>query len=342
MAEGISAGELVVKYVFNADTAKLNDFIRGIGELNMGSVLAGLGMGTLAETINLTAQYIGKLMEHGEGTSQWMKNFSAQTKLSAQEVKKWMGLADEFGIKAEAVAGVFKSMKEAQDKWGTPSGAGIRAAYAQLQMLTGAKHGEPIADQLKKIWKAIELHPERRARILEVAQAIGYSNELARIGELSDEKREEALKRIGVLLDSQTSKLDESAQLSKRIGGAWDNIQNQLASALTDVFNPFKEMLAETLDALSGLSAGKTSLDSGRSAAGNVGAHMMAAGLTGAIMAQPGLPVFTSMAAAAGGGIVNKNFNISIHGTVMQELVQKIQEVINKAVSDAEYERQAT
>lgn len=86
--------ELFVKLGFNADTMKLKDFGKALAELNMSSVMAAIGVGTLYEATS-------KIMSVGDAAGMSMYQFSMITGLSAQEMQKFGAAAEEVGVSSK-------------------------------------------------------------------------------------------------------------------------------------------------------------------------------------------------------------------------------------------------
>ena len=89
-------GELFVQLGFEADTMKLKDFVRSIGDLNMSSIMA---TGAWGEFANITKT----LLEGTAGLAQEMRFFSTETGLSAQKMQSWSQLARQLGIEGDVV-----------------------------------------------------------------------------------------------------------------------------------------------------------------------------------------------------------------------------------------------
>ena len=93
----MDAGELIFKLGFKADSMKLKDFVRDIGELNMSSILAGGSIAGLFEGIKT-------ILEGTAGLARDMRLFGTETGLSEQRMESWTLAAEQVGLKGEIVA----------------------------------------------------------------------------------------------------------------------------------------------------------------------------------------------------------------------------------------------
>lgn len=93
----MTIGELIVTLGFKADTVKLKDFAKEIGQL---PVDVALGLAAMVGLEYELAQVTRQALEAAAS----FQNFTAQTGLSAQELQKWQIVAVQANVSAEAVA----------------------------------------------------------------------------------------------------------------------------------------------------------------------------------------------------------------------------------------------
>lgn len=328
----MTPSELVVKYIFKADTTKLNDFIKGIGELNMSSIMAGLGIGALGETIALTAKEIGKLMEHGESTARWMKNFTAMTGESSQVMKKWKDMAEEMGLNGEALVGTIVKLSE--QKLQLPFNAGLRQQYYQLELATHGlfRRTDSAFKQLIALAKAIEIDPKNKETIMYLARGIGVGVELNQLLLMNDKDRLTMMERMSALTDKQVDSLNKSAAASERLKKAWGDIGDRIAAALSKGFEGKETEYASFLETL--LKGGKGARDALASF------FLKSAGQTAFQTALSPTLGLTGAQAVMTGGAAIKNYapTFHIHGP-MEAIIAKIDEYMKKMLRDAEYQK---
>ena len=99
-------GDLFVTLGIKADQRTLKDFISGMGDLNLSSVMAGLGVGAVGTAL-------GNLLLKASEFGQMMKNFTAETGQSAVELQKWSNFAEQLGVEADTVMGSMKGLQAA-------------------------------------------------------------------------------------------------------------------------------------------------------------------------------------------------------------------------------------
>lgn len=89
-------GELLFEVLFKAETFKLNDFIKGIGELNMKTLL---GAGNLKLFWEMGEKAVGIADELALG----LNKFSRETGMSTKELQQFTHAAEEMGMSPESV-----------------------------------------------------------------------------------------------------------------------------------------------------------------------------------------------------------------------------------------------
>lgn len=106
---GSSIGSLFVQLGFKADKTKLNDFIKSIGELDMRSIVAGLGLKGIQETIE-------KIMDSASGAAKDMNNFGKATGLSTQKMQQFGNFAEQMGVSADDAQSSVKGLQDSLTK----------------------------------------------------------------------------------------------------------------------------------------------------------------------------------------------------------------------------------
>lgn len=102
---GSVLNELYVLLGFKGDTTKLKDFINSIGEVNLSTVAASVGLGGLYAATQ-------KLMTIGETTALSMEHFATTTGQSAQEMQRWSIVAKSVGLTTQDIQGAVKSLED--------------------------------------------------------------------------------------------------------------------------------------------------------------------------------------------------------------------------------------
>lgn len=159
-------GELFVQLGFEADTMKLKDFVRSIGDLNMSSIMA---TGAWGEFANITKT----LLEGTAGLAQEMRFFSTETGLSAQRMQSWSQLARQLGVEGDVVAQTLKHLQTSiqQTKLGNVD-QGLMQAYSLLNIYgkAGVDISQDYFTQLENIRKGLlNINPEMRRTVMQLA-----------------------------------------------------------------------------------------------------------------------------------------------------------------------------
>jgi hypothetical protein len=150
-------GELFIQLGFEADTMKLKDFVRSIGDLNMSSIIA---TGAWGEFASITKS----LLEGTAGLAQEMRFFTETTGLSAQRMQSWSQLARQLGLDGNIVAQTLKHLQTSiqQTKLGNVD-QGLMQAYSLLNIYgkAGIDISQEYFTQLENIRKGLlNLNPE--------------------------------------------------------------------------------------------------------------------------------------------------------------------------------------
>jgi uncharacterized protein YukE len=124
----MTVSELWVELGFKADTAKLNDFIRGMGELNMTSVIAALGVTGLALAMT---DLISKSMDYAEGLVRFQSETGQTTEYMERLDKMVHRLGGSTGDAKKSLVGLGKALYDIQ--MGN-AGQNTQQSFALLRM----------------------------------------------------------------------------------------------------------------------------------------------------------------------------------------------------------------
>ncbi len=102
----MTIGELFITLGFKADTMKLTDFMRAVGELNMASIAGALGLGTLYEATS-------KIMNIADSTAMSIFGFTQVTGMSGKQMQQFSSVAEQLGASAQDAQGSLKSLQMA-------------------------------------------------------------------------------------------------------------------------------------------------------------------------------------------------------------------------------------
>jgi hypothetical protein len=109
----VNIGELFVTLGFKADTLKLNDFMKSVGELNMTSVASALGLGALYEATS-------KVMNIADGAAMSVWGFSQTTGIGTKETQQFNRVVEQLGGSSQDATASLKNLQTAMFnvKWG--------------------------------------------------------------------------------------------------------------------------------------------------------------------------------------------------------------------------------
>lgn len=105
MAEGVKVASIYAELGFDVDSVKLNDVVQAIGKLNFNSVLAALGVAGLVDGLK-------NIMEIGQGLTEPLYKFNAETGLSAQRMQQWTEYAQKLGVSGDVISSSLSGLQK--------------------------------------------------------------------------------------------------------------------------------------------------------------------------------------------------------------------------------------
>lgn len=102
---GQSVGELFVELFFKADTIKLKDFLNSVGELNMSSIAASVGLAGLYDSLS-------KILTASSTTAIGLHTFGAETGISTEKVDQFDNATRKAGLSADVFKNAVGSMQD--------------------------------------------------------------------------------------------------------------------------------------------------------------------------------------------------------------------------------------
>lgn len=223
-------GELFVQLGFQSDDAKLKDFVKAIGDLDLKSAASVLGLSAAYEAIR-------KVMEVADQVALSMYRFSQETGMSAQKMQQWSNLAGQLGVSAEDVVSSVKRLEDGVARMR------LTGEGAQGWMLLGIDPttAKDSFELLSKVREAIKnLSPEYQRLAL---QQVGLSESMLSMMKVSDEVWNSSSKLI------TNSKAQEEAVM--RNYAAWAKLKGQWNVLVTDIgaaLAPLIEKIAQALN----------------------------------------------------------------------------------------------
>jgi hypothetical protein len=102
----MTIGELFIELGFKADTMKLKDFMHSVAELNMSSIAAALGLGTLYESTS-------KIMSIADQAAMSVFGFTQVTGISGKEVQQFSAITEQLGVSSQEAQSSLKGLQSA-------------------------------------------------------------------------------------------------------------------------------------------------------------------------------------------------------------------------------------
>ena len=223
-------GEMYVKLGFQADNTKLRDFANGIADLNLSSVLAGLGLAGLYDITK-------KLMDVADQNAMRMNAFSLSTGYSAQKMQQWSTYAEEMGVSAGDVEASVKSLEDrvALMKFtGEGSQAFMKLGIDPLQ-------AKDSFDLMQMIGKALERLDPATQRL--ATHELGLSDNILVLIK--------AMQKYPELFKEGIKNTDQQTEALVKNHAAWARVRKEWGVVLEDVgakLAPFFSAIAKGLD----------------------------------------------------------------------------------------------
>ena len=101
----MTAGELIVELGFKSDNVKLKDFIHSLGELNLSSIAAALGVGGLFNVMQ-------KVMTSSIETAKGISHFGHETGISTDKMQKFVKFAEQMGVSSSDAESSLRGLQQ--------------------------------------------------------------------------------------------------------------------------------------------------------------------------------------------------------------------------------------
>jgi len=233
-------GEFFVELGFMSgeDGKKLNDFVRGIGELDLASIAAVLEVGALYEILR-------KMTVQAVEAGQAVRNFGIQTGLSTDKMQQWTQFAEQMGASGDDVVSALKAIQMQQARIRTGMG-GNAAPFAALGV---SVTDEPfkVLDALREKYK--NLRPDLQRLI---NSEFGLSDSMLNVLKASDAQRA-ALDKNRFLNKDQLEALNDLNRQYIILRQAIYNLSNAIAASVFS--RPLKHLIQFVMDVGKALSA---------------------------------------------------------------------------------------
>jgi hypothetical protein len=205
-------GELFVELGFKADTLKLKEFVKSIGDLNMSSIMAALGLGGMYAIVH-------RLMESAEDSALRIESFGQETGLSARKMQQWSTAAEMMGMKGDDVAASLRTLQSHLTGLKMGMDSTLLTPFAILNRVgAGITGQEDPFTLLQKVGSVIKnLTPDMRRLVIE---QMGLSDSLLLV--LNDMDKFNQLSKTQIAItDEQTISILKNRAAWVRTGNEW-------------------------------------------------------------------------------------------------------------------------
>lgn len=232
-------GEFFVSLGFQSDNAKLKDFIHGLGELNLNSVIAASGMATLYEALR-------KVTEAGLEMAKPINAFNKEMGGGSQYMQRFEKFSQRMGVSAGVATNTLKRLQGVIT--GFKYNMGDQSFLKPLNFLNAAGAGIDIANETKeslneKIFKGLKnISPELRTQLM---SWMGISDEMLQ-AYITEQAMWETQKDISTLDDKQVGDLMRYNEALVAFGQDWQMILARLAV----IFEPILRGAIQFLDTI--------------------------------------------------------------------------------------------
>ncbi len=224
-------GELFVELGFMSgdDGKKLNDFARGIGNLNLSSIAAVLGVGALYEALR-------RMTEQAVAAGLAIHSFGVQTGLSTSAMQQWSFFAEQMGASGEDVANALKSIQMQQAK--IKIGQGNPNVFS---MIGASVSDDPfkVLESLQKKYKMLRPDLQRL-----INSEFGLSDAMLNVLKASDEQISK-IGKIKVASDGANESIVKMRETWVEIRQALFRFSNAVIAALAPAFEHIGKLLMD-------------------------------------------------------------------------------------------------
>lgn len=232
-------GELFFNLGFKADTMKLKDFGKAIGDLNMASILTAGSFGAVYEGAKA-------LIGIADQMALGINKFGRETGQSTQDIQKWNKMAEQMGVSAGTVAGSVATLEDNLFKMKfTGEGSNI---WAMLGLdPTHTKDMFEVLTMLREKLKGMSTEQQRF-----FLQNLGLSTEMLNMFKMTDQQWASMNKQT-TMMDPELKKMQEyhetMVQYGQNLNLIWQHMGLSLspvAKSLMDVANSIDQNILKS------------------------------------------------------------------------------------------------
>lgn len=226
----LKVGDLFVQLGISADSAKVKDFAKALGNLTVDAAAAIVGLAGVQYKL---AQIANEAMNVAVGFQQ----FTAQTGLSWRELQKWQIVAEQANVSAESVASSVGALQRnlAEIRLG-----GGNIAPFQMLGINANQSAFGVLQQLRGAIKGLD-----NATATNMISQMGINPEMMELLTLSDEKFKELSKTVVGMNQAQSETFLKAKESLVQFGLQARYIGFGVVANLVNGFTALKERLFE-------------------------------------------------------------------------------------------------
>ena len=229
-------GELFFDLGFHADTMKLKDFGKAIGDLNMTSILAVGNFGALYEGAK---HLIDIAHDMGEGVNK----FSMETGVSKDSLQRWQGVATDAGVSIDSVNQSLSIIRKTMDD--IAHGQAPDARFNWIRgMILDMQHAKDASEPFMLMLKDLQSGSPDRARFL--VNQLQFPPELLEIMKQIPDIQKNWNSQI-ILSDTELDDIQNNTKLMQTFTRDLNLLWAQLAKPILPEVNSALETINKTL-----------------------------------------------------------------------------------------------
>ena len=230
----MNIGEFFVTLGVDAETTKLKDFVKGIGDL---PIRAAAAIGELAGiSFELT-----RIAQESMNAAVGFQLFTSQTGLSAQDLQRWQIVAEQANVSASSVAGSVTNLQRQLAE--IRLGRGNIAPF-QLLGISANQDAFRVLDQLREKIKGLDA-----ATATNIIAQMGLSPDMIQVLRLTDKEFSKFSQTIRGMTEKQEATFLKSKLALKQFGMV---VQENVMSSLANLISGFG-VLVDRLGQFNGL-----------------------------------------------------------------------------------------
>lgn len=223
----MNIGELVFQLGFRADTLKLQDFVKAIGDLNMGSIMAATRYGAVYEIMK-------KSVDVADDLATGLGKFSRETDQSTDRLQQFSLEAEKMGVSAGTVESAIRTLQQSIFRMQiTGEGSNIWNMLGLDPRQTKDKF--ELLSQLREKFKGMSIEVKQF-----YLQQLGLSQELLNLFAVTDQQWAD-INRNSIMANDQIAKMNEFHRINVELGNSLKMIWVDIGALIVPIFKEVEQ-----------------------------------------------------------------------------------------------------